>query len=59
MSRLLQFQFPDTSNERLEFENQYLFNNVDNIDDIIVNNNDLVYILKGSEIYTVDLNSLE
>jgi len=59
MNRLLQFQFADTSNESLKFKNQYYFNNIDNITDIVVNNNDLAYILQGSKIYSVDLNSLE
>ncbi|MCF7795133.1 hypothetical protein K9M50_02140 [Patescibacteria group bacterium] len=59
MNRVIQYQFTDSSNEALNFKNQYYFNNIDNISDIIVNNNDLAYILQGSEVYTVDLSSLE
>ncbi len=59
MKRLLQFQFADSNNESLNFENQFYFNNINNITDIIINNNDLAYILTGSQIYTADLNNLD
>ena len=59
MNRLLQFQFADASSESLNFKNQYHFNNIDSISDIMINNNDLAYILQGSEVYSVDLSSLD
>jgi hypothetical protein len=59
MNRLLQFQFADNNKNSLNFENQYYFNNIDNITDIVINDNDLAYILAGSEIYSLDLGSLK
>ena len=55
-NRLLQFEFADPNKTKLDFKNQYYFENINNIDDIFIDNDNILYLLEGSRVYTTNLN---